>query len=309
MSNDPKGDKSGLDDHVFNRRNVLLGTTTLAAATALGAAAGVREAQAQQPSATGRPPNILVIMGDDVGWFNIGAYHQGIMSGKTPNLDKLAAEGMRFTDYYAEASCTAGRANFITGQIPLRTGLTTVGQAGADVGMPDQSVTTALVLKSMGYATGQFGKNHLGDLNKYLPTLHGFDEFFGYLYHLDAMSDPYWFDYPQDWIDKYGPRNLVHSYATDVDDPTVMPRWGKVGKQRIVDEGPLKPFKDMSADHQMWQKGRDAKYDMETFDEVLVENSKRFMDQAKQAASRSSSGTTQRACTSSPIWRRSTRRR
>ena len=135
----------------------------------------------------------------------------------------------------------------------------------------------------MGYATGQFGKNHLGDMNKYLPTVHGFDEFFGYLYHLDAMSDPYWFDYPQDWIDKYGPRNLVHSYATDTDDPTVMPRWGKVGKQRIVDEGPLKPFKDMSADHQMWQKGRDAKYDMETFDEVLVEQSKGFMDRAKQA--------------------------
>jgi len=222
-------------------------------------------------------------MGDDVGWFNVGAYHQGIMSGKTPNLDKLAAGGMRFTDYYAEASCTAGRANFITGQLPLRSGLTTVGQAGADVGMPDQCVTIATVLKSLGYATGQFGKNHLGDLNKYLPTLHGFDEFFGYLYHLDAMSDPYWFDYPQDWIDKYGPRNLVHSYATDTDDQTVMPRWGKVGKQRIVDEGPLKPFKDMGADHQMWQKGRDAKYDMETFDEVLVDASKAFMDKAKAA--------------------------
>ena len=234
-------------------------------------------------SAQDRKPNILVIMGDDIGWYNIGAYHQGIMSGKTPNLDKLAAEGMRFTDYYAEASCTAGRANFITGEIPLRTGLTTVGQAGADVGIPDQAVTIATVLKSQGYATAQFGKNHLGDLNKYLPTLHGFDEFFGYLYHLDAMSDPYWFDYPQDWIDKYGPRTLVHSYAADVDDPTVMPRWGKVGKQRIVDEGPLRPFKNMSADHQMWQKGRDSKYDMETFDEVLVENSKRFMDQAKQA--------------------------
>ena len=234
-------------------------------------------------SAQDRKPNILVIMGDDIGWYNIGAYHQGIMSGKTPNLDKLAAEGMRFTDYYAEASCTAGRANFITGEIPLRTGLTTVGQAGADVGIPDQAVTIATVLKSQGYATAQFGKNHLGDLNKYLPTLHGFDEFFGYLYHLDAMSDPYWFDYPQDWIDKYGPRTLVHSYATDVDDPTVMPRWGKVGKQRVVDEGPLRPFKNMSADHQMWQKGRDSKYDMETFDEVLVENSKRFMDQAKQA--------------------------
>jgi arylsulfatase A-like enzyme len=276
---DERGDQNRL-----NRRNMLLAGTSLAAASALGAAAGVQKAVAQaQQAAPGGKPNILVIMGDDVGWFNIGAYHQGIMSGKTPNLDKLAAEGMRFTDYYAEASCTAGRANFITGQIPLRTGLTTVGQAGADVGMPDQSVTTALILKSMGYATGQFGKNHLGDMNKYLPTLHGFDEFFGYLYHLDAMSDPYWFDYPQDWIDKYGPRNLVHCYATETDDPTVMPRWGKVGKQRIVDEGPLKPFKDMTADHQMWQKGRDAKYDMETFDEVLVENSKRFMDQAKQA--------------------------
>jgi hypothetical protein len=269
----------------LKRRDLLLSGTSLVAASALlGAAAPLQTAQAQQQAApSGKPPNILIIMGDDVGWFNIGAYHQGIMSGKTPNLDKLAAGGMRFTDYYAEASCTAGRANFITGQIPLRTGLTTVGQAGADVGMPDESVTTALLLKSMGYATGQFGKNHLGDLNKYLPTLHGFDEFFGYLYHLDAMSDPYWFDYPQDWIDKYGPRNLVHTYATDTDDPTVMPRWGKVGKQRIVDEGPLKPFKDMSADHQMWQKGRDAKYDMETFDEVLVDQSKGFMDRAKQA--------------------------
>ena len=265
----------------MNRRNVLLASTTLAAASALSTAASVREVAAQ--ASAGAKPNILVIMGDDVGWFNIGAYHRGMMSGKTPNLDKLAADGMIFTDYYAEASCTAGRANFITGQIPLRTGLTTVGQAGADVGMPDQSVTTALILKSMGYATAQFGKNHLGDKNKYLPTLHGFDEFFGYLYHLDAMSDPYWFDYPQDWIDKYGPRNLVHSWATETDDQTEMPRWGKVGKQRIADEGPLKPFKDMSADHQMWQKGRDAKYDMETFDEVLVENSKHFMDQAKAA--------------------------
>jgi arylsulfatase A-like enzyme len=283
MSDDSHEDKSSLEDHSLNRRNVLLGTTTLAAVTALGAAARVSEAQAQQSSASGRPPNILVIMGDDVGWFNIGAYHQGMMSGKTPNLDRLASEGMRFTDYYAEASCTAGRANFITGELPIRTGMTTVGQAGADVGIPDQAVTLATVLKSLGYATGQFGKNHLGDLNKYLPTVHGFDEFFGYLYHLDAMSDPYWFDYPQDWINKYGPRNLVHCYATDTDDPTVDPRWGKVGKQRIVDEGPLAPFPNMTADHQGWQKGQPAKYDMETFDEVLVDNSKRFMDQAKQA--------------------------
>jgi arylsulfatase len=203
------------------------------------------------------------------------------MSGKTPNLDKLAAQGMMFTDYYAEASCTAGRANFITGELPIRTGLTTVGQAGADVGLPAQACTIATALKSLGYTTGQFGKNHLGDLNKYLPTVHGFDEFFGYLYHLDAMSDPYWFDYPQDWVDKYGPRDLVHSWATDVDDPTEMPRWGKVGKQKIVDEGPLAPFPSM-AGRQNWQEGRKAKYNMETFDEVLVEHTKGFMDKAKK---------------------------
>jgi arylsulfatase len=242
------------------------------------AAALASPALAQQA----KKPNILVIMGDDVGWFNIGAYHRGIMSGKTPNLDRLASQGMMFTDYYAEASCTAGRANFITGELPIRTGLTTVGQAGADVGLPDEAVTLATVLKAQGYATGQFGKNHLGDLNKYLPTLHGFDEFFGYLYHLDAMSDPYWFDYPQDWIDKTGPRSLVHTYATDTDDPTIQPRWGKVGKQRIVDEGPLAPFPNMTA-MQMWQKGRPAKYDMETFDSVLVDASSAFMDKAKAA--------------------------
>jgi arylsulfatase len=228
-----------------------------------------------------RPPNVLVIMGDDVGWFNIGAYHRGIMSGKTPNLDQLAAQGMMFTDYYAEASCTAGRANFITGELPIRTGLTTVGQAGADVGIPDQAVTLATVLKSLGYETAQFGKNHLGDLNKYLPTVHGFDEYFGYLYHLDAMSDPYWYSYPPDWIDKYGPRNLVHSYASGTDDTTEQPRWGKIGKQRIVDEGPLAPFPNM-AGRQGWQEGRKAKYDMETFDDVLVEASNGFMDKAKR---------------------------
>ena len=153
-------------------------------------------ARSLQPRQQDKKPNILFIMGDDVGWFNIGAYHQGIMSGKTPNLDRIAREGMRFTDYYAEASCTAGRANFITGELPIRTGLTTVGQAGADVGIPAQACTLATALKAQGYATGQFGKNHLGDLNKYLPTVHGFDEFFGYLYHLDAMSDPYWYSFP-----------------------------------------------------------------------------------------------------------------
>jgi arylsulfatase A-like enzyme len=254
----------------YAQKITLLLVTLFVAPGLLGEAAAAQER-----------PNILVIMGDDVGWFNIGAYHQGIMSGKTPNLDKLAAEGMRFTDYYAEASCTAGRANFITGEIPLRTGLTTVGQAGADVGIPAQAVTLATVLKSQGYSTAQFGKNHLGDLNKYLPCVHGFDEYFGYLYHLDAMSDPYWFDYPQDWIDKYGPRDLVHCWATDQDDATDMARWGRVGKQKIVDEGPLAPFPDMK-NRQNWQEGRSAKYDMETFDGVLVEHTEGFMDKAKK---------------------------
>lgn len=253
---------------------VSYGLSVLTATAAIIGAAGPLQAQEKKP-------NIIVIMGDDIGWFNIGAYHRGIMSGKTPNLDKLAAEGMLFTDYYAEASCTAGRANFITGELPLRTGLTTVGQAGADVGLPAQACTLATALKSQGYATGQFGKNHLGDLNKYLPTVHGFDEFFGYLYHLDAMSDPYWYDYPQDWIDKVGPRNLVHCWATDVDDPTEMARWGRVGKQKIVDEGPLAPFPDM-AGRERWQESRKAKYEMETFDEVLVQNTNGFMDQAKK---------------------------
>ncbi len=256
------------------RRKFLTVLSAIAAAVFFVVSGLAAEAQEKKP-------NILVIMGDDVGWFNIGAYHQGIMSGKTPNLDQLAAEGMRFTDYYAEASCTAGRANFITGELPLRTGLTTVGQAGADVGIPDQAVTLATVLKSMGYETAQFGKNHLGDLNKYLPTVHGFDEYFGYLYHLDAMSDPYWHSFPPEWLAKYGPRNLVHSWATDVDDQTVEPRWGKVGKQRIVDEGPLAPFRNMT-DRQNWQEGQKAKYDMETFDEVLVQASNGFMDKAKQ---------------------------
>jgi arylsulfatase A-like enzyme len=262
------------EKRMIPRTFILLGLLGLPVLTLLFGA-GACEAQ------TAKKPNIIVIMGDDVGWFNIGAYHRGIMSGKTPNLDKLAAQGMMFTDYYAEASCTAGRANFITGELPIRTGLTTVGQAGADVGMPAQAVTLATVLKSMGYATGQFGKNHLGDLNKFLPCVHGFDEFFGYLYHLDAMSDPYWFSYPQDWIDKTGPRNLTHCWATDTEDATEMPRWGKVGKQKIEDEGPLAPFPNMK-DMQNWQEGRKAKYDMETFDDVLVKASSDFMDKAKK---------------------------
>jgi arylsulfatase A-like enzyme len=235
--------------------------------------------------AADKKPNILFIMGDDVGWFNVGAYHQGIMSGKTPNLDRLAREGVRFTDYYAEASCTAGRANFITGELPIRTGLTTVGQAGADVGMPAQACTIATALKAQGYATGQFGKNHLGDLNKFLPTLHGFDEFFGYLYHLDAMSDPYWYSFPVDeaYYNKYGPRSVVHCWATDTDDATVHPRWGKVGKQKVVDEGPLPPYPDMKNVPNMHDLPfAKAKYDMTTFDPVLVKASNDFMDKAKK---------------------------
>ena len=232
-----------------------------------------------------KKPNIVVIMGDDVGWYNLSCYHQGIMSGRTPNLDKLAASGMRFTDYYAEASCTAGRANFITGELPLRTGMTTVGQAGADVGFPAQACTIATALKALGYETGQFGKNHLGDLNKYLPTVHGFDEFFGYLYHLDAMSDPYWYSFPTDeaFYNAHGPRSLVHCYASATDDATVQPRWGKVGKQKIADEGPLAPYPDMANVANMHDLPfAKAKYDMTTFDEVLVKASSDFMDKAKK---------------------------
>jgi arylsulfatase len=208
-----------------------------------------------------------------------------MMSGKTPNLDRLASQGMMFTDYYAEASCTAGRANFITGEIPLRTGMTTVGQAGADIGLPAQACTLATALKAQGYATGQFGKNHLGDLNKFLPTVHGFDEFFGYLYHLDAMSDPYWWSFPveEKYYNDHGPRSLVHCYATDTDDDTVMPRWGRVGKQRIEDEGPLPPYPDMANVPNMHELPfLKAKYDMTTFDEVLVKHTSDFMDKAKR---------------------------
>jgi arylsulfatase A-like enzyme len=262
--------------------NSICGAMLLIAIALLSVAVVPTTAQAQQ-----QRPNILFIMGDDIGWFNIGAYHQGIMSGKTPNLDKLASQGMRFTDYYAEASCTAGRANFITGELPIRTGMTTVGQAGADVGLPAQAPTIATALKSMGYTTGQFGKNHLGDLNKYLPCVHGFDEFFGYLYHLDAMSDPYWYSYPTDpkIRNAVGPRNLVHCTASDTDDPTVDPRWGKVGKQKIVDEGPLAPGPNTGRTPYGGEGEGvgDAKYDMTTFDDVLVKDSIDFMKKAKDA--------------------------
>ena len=215
------------------------------------------------PSEAQKKPNIVVIMGDDIGWLNMGCYNQGLMSGRTPNLDKIAAEGMRFTDYYAEASCTAGRANFITGELPIRTGMTTVGQAGAPIGIPMEAVTIATVLKSMGYATGQFGKNHLGDKNEFLPTVHGFDEFFGYLYHLDAMEDPCHPNYPQNLRDQVGPRNMVHSWATNTDDATEMPRWGKIGKQKIEDAGALCPDR------------------METVDDEILAASLKFVDKSR----------------------------
>ncbi len=216
------------------------------------------------PALAADQPNVVFVMGDDIGWFNIGAYHQGIMAGRTPNLDRLAAEGIRFTDYYAEASCTAGRANFITGELPIRTGLTTVGQAGASIGMPAQAPTIATALKSMGYRTGQFGKNHLGDKNEFLPCLHGFDEFFGYLYHLDAMEDPAHPNYPQTLKDKVGPRNMLTCHATDKDDASVDPRWGKVGKQTLEDEGTLYPER------------------MKTVDDEILARTLAFIDGAKK---------------------------
>jgi len=240
---------------------------SLAAVATLFSAAAPPAAKAQQ-----KQPNIVVIMADDVGWSNIGAYNMGMMAGRTPNLDKMAKQGMIFTDYYAEASCTAGRAAFLTGELPIRTGMTTVGQAGADIGLPFEAMTMATALKAQGYATGQFGKNHLGDKNAYLPTVHGFDEFFGYLYHLDAMEDPFHPAYPQELLNVVGPRNVLRSWATDTDDATVDPRWGKVGKQKIQDEGPLPP-------HPM----AGIKYNMETVDEAFVADSLTFMNKAKAA--------------------------
>src|SRR5450432_2684748 len=230
-------------------------------AVGVGCASSSPAAQAQPAAA--KKPNIVVIMGDDVGWYNIGAYHQGMMAARTPNLDKIAKEGMRFTDYYAEASCTAGRANFITGELPIRTGMTTVGQAGAKMGLPAEACTIATALKSLGYATGQFGKNHLGDRNEFLPTVHGFDQFFGYLYHPDAMEDPAHPNYPQDLLDKVGPRNMVHCWASDTDDATEMPRWGKIGKQKIEDAGTLYPKR------------------METVDDEILDKALKFCDKAK----------------------------
>jgi arylsulfatase A-like enzyme len=227
-----------------SRRDMLLtGASTLAAAGVLSAPpATLAQAQQLAPAApTGRLPNIVIIWGDDIGQSNISAYSRGLMGYQTPNIDRLASEGVMFTDYYGEQSCTAGRSSFITGQSGLRTGLTKVGLPGATLGLQKKDPTIAELLKPLGYATGQFGKNHLGDRNEFLPTVHGFDEFYGNLYHLNAEEEPELPDYPTDpsFRAKYGPRGVLDCKASDTDDPTVDPRFGKVGKQVIKDTGPL----------------------------------------------------------------------
>ena len=188
-----------------------------------------------------KKPNILILWGDDIGIWNLSHFSRGQMGYRTPNIDRVAKEGVTFTDYYSQQSCTAGRACFIAGQNPIRTGLTKVGMPGATVGLHKEDPTIAEMLKPLGYATGQFGKNHLGDRNEYLPTVHGFDEFFGNLYHLNAEEEPELPDYPKvpGFLERFGPRGVLDCVATDKDDPTVDPRWGRVGKQKVTDTGPL----------------------------------------------------------------------
>jgi arylsulfatase len=214
----------------------------LAVLALTGAIASVQAADAKKP-------NILVIWGDDIGWQNVSAYGTGTMGYTTPNIDRIANEGIKFSDHYAQPTCTAGRAAFITGQYPIRSGMTTVGFPGDKLGLKAGSPSLAEVLKAAGYATGQFGKNHLGDQNENLPTVHGFDEFYGSLYHLNTMEESEQRDYQnfaraysgsvEAYEKEFGTRNVLHSFATDKDDPTVDPRFGRVGKQIIKDDGPL----------------------------------------------------------------------
>jgi arylsulfatase len=219
------------------KRNDLIkyGLTVLTASTALIGAGGTAQA-------ADKKPNILVIFGDDIGTWNVGAYTHGMM-GKTPNIDSLAKQGIIFTDHYGQPSCTAGRAAFITGQLPVRTGMTTIGIPGSTRGIQKEDPTLAEVLKSAGYNTAQFGKNHLGDRNEFLPTVHGFDEWYGNLYHLNAEEEPEQLDYPGQknpaYKEKMAPRGVMNTVATTVDDPTVDPKWGRVGKQKIENTGPL----------------------------------------------------------------------
>jgi arylsulfatase len=211
-----------------------------------------------------KKPNILIIWGDDIGQFNVSAYNLGMMGYKTPNIDRIAREGALFTDWYGQQSCTAGRAAFITGQSPMRTGLTKVGLPGAPEGLYKEDPTLAELLKPLGYVTGQFGKNHLGDRNEFFPTVHGFDEFFGNLYHLNAEEEPENPDYPKDPRVKamFGPRGVYHCFATDKDDPTEEPRFGKWGKQKCEDTGPL------------------TRKRMETVDEEITKGALNFIDKA-----------------------------
>jgi arylsulfatase A-like enzyme len=199
---------------------------------------------ATKQASTQKKPNILVIWGDDIGISNLSCYSSGMMGYRTPNIDRIANEGMRFTDSYGEQSCTAGRSSFITGQSVFRTGLSKVGIPASPIGLQADDPTIAELLKPLGYATGQFGKNHLGDLNKYLPTAHGFDEFYGNLYHLNCEEEPERPNYPPEkdfpeFRKKFGPRGVLHAWATDKEDATEEPRWGRVGKQKIEDTGPL----------------------------------------------------------------------
>jgi arylsulfatase A-like enzyme len=214
-----------------------------------------------------KQPNILVIMGDDIGWNNPSIYHRGDMGYSTPNIDRIGKEGAMFTSWYGQQSCTAGRAAFITGQSPIRTGLTKVGLPGSDIGLSAEDPTIAEVLKSLGYATGQFGKNHVGDKNKFLPTVHGFDEFFGNLYHLNAEEEPEDPKYPKapGFLETFGPRGVLKTTATEKDDPTDQPRWGRVGMQKIEDTGPL------------------TKKRMETVDEEFVGGALDFIDRQAKA--------------------------
>ncbi len=212
---------------------------TLLSAFVVLALAAPAAAQAPAP-APAQKPNIVVIFGDDIGQTNVSAYSMGLMGYRTPNIDRIAKEGMIFTDYYAEQSCTAGRSSFLTGQATFRTGLSKVGVPGATTGLQKEDATIAELLKDHGYATGQFGKNHLGDLNQFLPTVHGFDEFYGNLYHLNAEEEPEQRTYPgEKFKEGYGPRGVIRSKATSMDDATVQPRWGRVGKQTIEDTGAL----------------------------------------------------------------------
>jgi arylsulfatase A-like enzyme len=245
MSDEAKTNRAHSNERTIDRRNLLLGTSTLVAAASLASnalAQAQKAAPSAQPSASsGRKPNILVIWGDDIGITNVSAYSGGLMGYETPNIDRIGREGIRLQHYYGEQSCTAGRSAFLTGQHIIRSGLSKVGFPGAPMGMSQLDPSVGGLLKNLGYATGQFGKNHVGDRNESLPTVNGFDEFFGNLYHLNAEEEPELPDYPKDpaYRAKFGPRGVLRCKATDRDDPTVDPRFGKIGKQTIEDTGPL----------------------------------------------------------------------